>query len=173
MGYGFTKVPRHQNLIMTYIATSFYQDEPDMILPNLVSFVAQLDNHAPYLTVKETFDFAFQSRTGGTHLSLGVKGIAADLDKENFTENLTIDGLDLAHVANTFVGNNDVRGVSGGQRRRVTVGEMMQGQNPVACADEISTGLDAAVTHDIVHSIVIFAKKAMTTRIISLLQPGT
>jgi ABC-2 type transporter len=50
--------------------------------------------------------------------------------------------------------------------------EMMQGQNPVACADEISTGLDAAVTYDIVHSIVAFAKAAMTTRIVSLLQPG-
>ena len=48
----------------------------------------------------------------------------------------------------------------------------MQGQNPVACADEISNGLDAAVTHDIVHSIVDFSKMALTTRIISLLQPG-
>lgn len=60
----------------------------------------------------------------------------------------------------------------GGQRRRVTVGEMMQGQNAVACADEISTGLDAAVTHDICRSIVTFAKAAQTTRIVSLLQPG-
>ena len=48
----------------------------------------------------------------------------------------------------------------------------MQGQNPVACADEISTGLDAAVTYDIIRSIVDFSKKAMTTRIVSLLQPG-
>lgn len=145
-----------------------------MILPNVVSFVGQLDSHAPYLTVKETFDFAFQCRTGGTHSNLGVSNLGAitNLDKENFTENLTIEGLDLAHVCDTFVGNDDVRGVSGGQRRRVTVGEMMQGQNPVACGDEISTGLDAAVTYDIVHSIVVFSKKAMTTRIISLLQPG-
>ena len=45
------------------------------------------------------------------------------------------------------------RGVSGGQRRRVTVGEMMVGQNAVACADEISTGLDAAVTFDIVRYV--------------------
>jgi ABC-2 type transporter len=49
---------------------------------------------------------------------------------------------------------------------------MMQDQNPVACADEISTGLDAAVTFDIVHSIVTFAKAAKTTRVVSLLQPG-
>ena len=42
----------------------------------------------------------------------------------------------------------------------------------MACADEISTGLDAAVTRDIIHSIVAFAKAAKTTRIVSLLQPG-
>lgn len=53
-----------------------------------------------------------------------------------------------------------------------SLAEMMQGQNPVACADEISTGLDAAVTYDIVHSIVAFAKAAKTTRVVSLLQPG-
>ena len=142
-----------------------------MILPNIVSFVGQLDNHAPYLTVKETFEFAHNCRTGK---SSSASGDAANNNSQGsaVTENLTIEGLDLAHVANTFVGNDDVRGVSGGQRRRVTVGEMMQGQNPVACADEISTGLDAAVTYDIVRSIVDFSKKAMTTRIISLLQPG-
>lgn len=49
---------------------------------------------------------------------------------------------------------------------------MMQGAAPVACADEISTGLDAQVTYDIIHSIVAFAKAAKTTRIVSLLQPG-
>jgi ABC-type multidrug transport system permease subunit len=49
---------------------------------------------------------------------------------------------------------------------------MMQGAAPVACADEISTGLDAQVTRDIIHSIVAFAKAAKTTRVVSLLQPG-
>ena len=65
------------------------------------------------------------------------------------SENLTIDGLDLAVCKDTYVGDANNRGVSGGQRRRVTVGEMMVGQNPVACCDEVSTGLDAAVTYDI------------------------
>lgn len=70
------------------------------------------------------------------------------------------------------MGDANNRGVSGGQRRRVSVGEMLVGQSPVACADEISTGLDAAVTYDICHSIVKFAKAAGTTRLVSLLQPG-
>ena len=43
---------------------------------------------------------------------------------------------------------------------------------PVACADEISTGLDAAVTFDICQSIVNYSKLLKTTRIVSLLQPG-
>lgn len=138
--------------------------------------MGQLDIHAPYLTVKETFDFAYQCRTGKGGLDDGDGDNSNDLGpaspKQVHSENLTISGLGLAHVADTFVGNADVRGVSGGQRRRVTVGEMMQGQTPVACADEISTGLDAAVTYDICKSIVEFSKAMRTTRIVSLLQPG-
>lgn len=120
---------------------SYLQEEPDMILQNIVSYVGQLDNHAPFLTVQETFDFAANCRIG--------KGKAQGGEDEILSENLTIDGLDLAVCRDTYVGDANNRGVSGGQRRRVTVGEMMVGQNPVACADEISTGLDAAVTYDI------------------------
>ena len=116
------------------------KDEPDMVLQNVVSYVGQLDNHAAFLTVQETFDFAAKCRLG--------KAITTSSDDE-VSENLTIDGLDLAICRNTYVGDANNRGVSGGQRRRVTLGEMMVGQNPVACADEISTGLDAAVTYDI------------------------
>lgn len=116
------------------------KDEPDMVLQNVVSYVGQLDNHAAFLTVQETFDFAAKCRLGK------AKTTSSD---DEVSENLTIDGLDLAVCRNTYVGDANNRGVSGGQRRRVTLGEMMVGQNPVACADEISTGLDAAVTYDI------------------------
>ena len=132
-----------------------------MILPNVVTYVGQLDVHAPLLTVSETFAFAYECRNDTTQMHTNTA-----------SENLTIEGLGLDICKDTFVGNTNVRGVSGGQRRRVSVGEMMQGQNPVACCDEISTGLDAAVTHDIVDSIVQYSKAVQTTRIVSLLQPG-
>eukprot|EP00957_Ditylum_brightwellii_P089335 6801902-Ditylum_brightwellii.AAC.1 len=90
----------------------------------------------------------------------------------HFTENLTIDGLDLAHVRGTFVVNDNACGVSGGQRCCITTGEMMMANNPVACVDEILTGLDTAATCDIIRSIVAFTKAAMTTQIVALLQPG-
>lgn len=136
-----------------------------MVLENIVSYVGQLDNHAPFLTVQETFDFASNCR-------LGTKPEASGGEEQVLSENLTIEGLDLAVCRNTYVGDVNNRGVSGGQRRRVSVGEMLVGQSPVACADEISTGLDAAVTYDICHSIVKFSKAAKTTRLVSLLQPG-
>ena len=124
-----------------------------MILTNLVSFVGQLDEHAPFLTVQETFDFAANCRTG-------VHKKQSTNEDQVLSENLTIEGLDLTICRDTFVGDANNRGVSGGQRRRVSVGEMLVGQSPVACADEISTGLDAAVTYDICHSMVRFAKVA-------------
>ena len=113
-----------------------------MVLPKVVSFVGQLDLHAPFLTVQETFDFAAGCCRGAARGKQGDDGVP-------LSENLTVDGLDLAVCRDTYVGDADHRGVSGGQRRRVTVGEMMVRQSPVACADEISTGLDAAVTYDI------------------------
>jgi len=156
----------------------------EMCLENVVSYVEQLDYHEPLLTVRETFEFARQCRCGVDTNVIGTSGgggttttaetgeLLGNNKNNKMSENMTIDGLGLSHVADTYVGNAAVRGVSGGQRRRVTVGEMMQGQNPVACADEISTGLDSASTYDMIRSIVFFARAAGTTRIVSLLQPG-
>jgi ATP-binding cassette subfamily G (WHITE) protein 2 (PDR) len=39
-------------------------------------------------------------------------------------------------VKDTFVGNDAIRGVSGGQRRRVTVGEIVLNGAPILCGDE-------------------------------------
>jgi ABC-type multidrug transport system ATPase subunit len=135
---------KHSTAIHSVFSSFFVtKDATGIVLQNIVSYVDQLDTHAPFLTVQETFDFAANCRIG-----VGKQKKGCD-SEEILSENLTIDGLDLAVCRNTFVGDANNRGVSGGQRRRVTLGEMMVGQNPVACADEISTGLDAAVTYDI------------------------
>jgi len=145
---------------------------------NAISFVDQRDRHSPRLTVKETFDFAFQCRSGGTHRPYGlhrdteVEEVIRKLDGEDWMVNVTLEGLGLTHVADTFVGDSDVRGVSGGQRRRVTVGEMMQSQTPIMCADEISNGLDAASTYDIIRNFLHLTKVMKRTRVVSLLQPS-
>lgn len=50
--------------------------------------------------------------------------------------------LGLSEVADTIVGDAMTRGISGGQRKRVTTGEVLVGPQAVVLMDEISTGLD-------------------------------
>ena len=122
-------------------------------LQNLVEYVDQLDRHHEYLTVKETLDFAFKCRRGGTHRHLNIPynpendAKIAELDKADYTVNLVMEALGLKRVEDTFVGDDErVRGVSGGERKRVTVGEMACTGTPIICMDEISTGLDGMYT---------------------------
>jgi Fe-S cluster assembly ATPase SufC len=53
---------------------------------------------------------------------------------------LTLQLLSLVHCADTIVGDGMIRGVSGGERKRVTSGEVMVGPSKVLFMDEISTG---------------------------------
>ena len=50
----------------------------------------------------------------------------------------------LSHTYNTKVGNDFIRGVSGGERKRVSIAEMMLAQSPMAAWDNSTRGLDSA-----------------------------
>lgn len=147
------------------------------MVQNAFAFISQLDKHAPRLTVEETFDFAFQCKSGGRLIRTGsISPEEMEAEKRALDNNLITDvlltALGLKHVKDTFVGDTNVRGVSGGQRRRVTVGEMLVSTTPFMCGDEISTGLDAASTFDMIQTILHFGRVRKFTRVISLLQPS-
>ncbi|GMF38346.1 unnamed protein product [Phytophthora lilii] len=72
----------------------------------------------------------------------------------------------------TQIGNALVRGVPGGERKRVTTGEMEFGMKYVSLMDEISTGLDSAATYDIICTQRSIAKTLHKAVAISLLQPA-
>ena len=135
------------------------------LIKNLVAFVRQNDAHAPRLTVAETFLFSGNCKDGSIRAS--KKGV----DKDGKV-GLTLEGLGLSHVQDTFVGNEQIRGVSGGQRRRVTLGEMITFDTPLLCGDEISTGLDTASTVDILRIISYVSRLLSRISVVSLLQPS-
>ncbi|XP_059296982.1 pleiotropic drug resistance protein 1-like isoform X2 [Lycium ferocissimum] len=83
---------------------------------------------------------------------------------------LKILGLDIC--AETLVGDEMIRGISGGQRKRLTTGEMMVGPARALFMDEISTGLDSSTTFQIVKSIRQSIHILKGTALISLLQPA-
>lgn len=178
-----TKHGEEQSGSVTYNGKSIDEDK-DFHIENAISFIDQLDMHAPRLTVEETFEFAFQCKGGGTHSNLVrmtggdieqaklMKATAMKADDERLLVNVNLTTLGLNHVQDTFVGDDNVRGVSGGQRRRVTAGEMMLGANPVLLGDEISNGLDASSTFEMIQILSHASKIYQRTRVISLLQPS-
>ncbi|CAI5700434.1 unnamed protein product [Peronospora effusa] len=152
-------------------------------LPQFVSYVTQRDKHYPSLTVKETLEFAHGCCGGGfsdrdaQHYASGTpeeNKAALDAASAMFKHypDIVIQQLGLDNCQNTIVGDAMIRGVSGGERKRVTTGEMEFGNKYVMMMDEISTGLDSAATFDIITTQRSIAKKFRKTIVISLLQPS-
>ncbi|KAG7382353.1 hypothetical protein PHYPSEUDO_005031 [Phytophthora pseudosyringae] len=133
-------------------------------LPQLAAYVPQNDRHFPSLTVQETLEFAHACCEGDT-LSRQGKQVKQRPDG-------IIDQLGLNSCRDTKIGNEMTRGVSGGERRRATTGEMAFGAKCAAFMDEISTGLDSATTFDIVWRQRKIAKKQRKTVVMALLQPA-
>lgn len=85
---------------------------------------------------------------------------------------ITLNLLGLGNVLNTFVGDENLRGVSGGEKKRVTSAEVMVGPQWAVFMDEISTGLDSATTFSVVQSLRNTCHALERTVVISLLQPA-
>ena len=145
-------------------------------IPNKVAgYIEQGDTHDAVLTVEETLKFAWKVTTGGHHSYARAKDAesAAILDKDDayFTQvKNVLTTLGLQGCKDTYVGNEMIRGVSGGQKRRVTVGEMLSTVRPIMLMDCISNGLDTATTYDIIRSIRQDNRMTGKTVFISLLQ---
>lgn len=97
----------------------------------------QGDTHEAVLTVEETLKFSWLSSSGGSHSYARAKNDEAaailDADDDQFAEvNNTLVGLGLIGCKDTYVGNDMIRGISGGQKRRVTIGEMLVCPRPVS-----------------------------------------
>lgn len=83
-----------------------------------------------------------------------------------------IDLLGLREAAETIVGSDMIRGVSGGQKRRVSIGEALIMNARVFCGDSITAGLDAATAFSIVKSIVDRAHSTGGIVVVVLQQPS-
>ncbi|CAK0748752.1 hypothetical protein CVIRNUC_001857 [Coccomyxa viridis] len=157
------------------------------------AYVDQVDLHTAELTVRETLDFG--ARVQGTGLKAGFLrqlrdleakgGIHPDPDVDAYLKASAVEGtrrnpvtqymiriLGLEVCQDTLVGNDMVRGISGGQKKRVTTGEMVVGPKNTLFLDEISTGLDSSTTFLIVRCIRNFAHTLQGTVLMALLQPA-
>lgn len=80
--------------------------------------------------------------------------------------------LNIKHTANTVVGNAFVRGVSGGERKRVSIAEMFCGNGCVASWDNSTRGLDASTALDYATSLRLLTDIMNMTTFVSVYQAG-
>ncbi|KAM4111359.1 hypothetical protein ACJW30_05G061400 [Castanea mollissima] len=139
------------------------------------AYVSQYDLHLGEMTVRETLAFSARCQGVGSRYEM-----LAELERREKEANIKPDPdvdiymkvLGLEVCADTLVGNQMLRGISGGQRKRVTTGEMLVGPSKVLLMDEISTGLDSSTAFQIVNSIKQYVHILDGTAVISLLQPA-
>ncbi|KAH7484979.1 ABC transporter G family member 31 [Phytophthora ramorum] len=159
------------------------QEEVKDRLPQFVAYVTQRDKHFAVLTVRETLEFAHKfcggelSRRGEELLTHGTEeenAQALEAARELFDQypDIVIQQLGLQDCQHTIVGDALMRGISGGEKKRVTTGEMEFGMKYVTLMDEVSTGLDSAATFDIISTQRSVARKFNKTVVIALLQPA-
>ena len=101
-----------------------------------------------------------------------MRGSAFAKGKGNLIVATVIRLLGLDVCADTAVGTPMLRGISGGQKKRVTTGEMAVGPVKAIFADEISTGLDSNTTYTIARALRNLAHVMDATIVVGLLQPA-
>ncbi|KAI3912940.1 hypothetical protein MKW92_048293 [Papaver armeniacum] len=157
------------------------------------AYISQYDLHIGEMTVRETLAFSARCQGAGTGYDMLAElarrekaaNIKPDPDIDVYMKAAAIDGQEASVVtdyvlkilgldicADTLVGNEMLRGISGGQKKRVTTGEMLVGPARVLFMDEISTGLDSSTTFQIVNSLRQTVHIMNSTAVISLLQPA-
>lgn len=90
------------------------------------TYTAEVDAHFPTLTVGDTLTFAARAR--------GPRHPPAGLTHDAFAEHsrdVVMAMLGISHTVNTKVGNDFIRGVSGGERKRTSIAESMLAGSPL------------------------------------------
>lgn len=137
-------------------------DQPmDAICFRRVSgYVTQEDVLFPLLTVEETLMYS-------AHLRLnGGRDSAAARVKELLKE------LELEQVAGVRIGDESGHGISGGERRRVSIGVDLVHDPAVLLIDEPTSGLDSASAHHVVLLLKSMATNQGKTIVLTIHQPG-
>lgn len=130
-------------------------------------YMAENDVHFPQLTVDETLSFAALARTGdGIEVIPGVTraAFAARL------KDVAMAAFGLLGVAGTNVGNDMIKGVSGGERKRVSIAEAMLSGSALQCWDNSTRGLDSANAVEFCRTLKVAAELAGATMLVALYQ---
>ncbi|CAK4034456.1 ABC-2 type transporter [Lecanosticta acicola] len=130
-----------------------------------VTYNPEDDLHFPTLNVKQTLNFAIQSKTRRS-------------ERQDYSSYLreTLDGLVrlfwIQHTLFTKVGNAYVRGISGGERKRVTIAEGLVTKSAVQMWDNSTRGLDSSSALEYIAALRSLTDGAGISTAVALYQAG-
>lgn len=156
--YGYTSITGDVRY-GPYTAKDFNQYRGEAV------YNAEDDLHLPTLTVEQTLGFALDTKT--------PKKLPAGLNKSQFKDqviSMLLKMFNIEHTRHTVVGGHFVRGVSGGERKRVSIAEMLITNACVLSWDNSTRGLDASTALDFAKSLRIQTDLYRTTTFVSLYQ---
>ncbi|KAM0806858.1 putative ABC-2 type transporter-domain-containing protein [Seiridium cardinale] len=126
-----------------------------------VNYNGEDDIHFAPLSVWQTLTFALKNKTR-KHAKEGIPIVATALMKM----------FGISHTKYTQVGDEYTRGVSGGERKRVSIAETLASKSTVMTWDNSTRGLDASTALDYARSLRIMTDISNRTTLVTLYQAG-
>ncbi|CAD98355.1 ABC transporter [Cryptosporidium parvum] len=130
-------------------------------LKSRCSYVMQHEMTIPYLTIEETLLYSAELR---------LPFLSAKERREKVR--ILLNDLGLVHCMHSIVGDDKVRSISGGERKRVILGTELISDPQILFIDEPTSGLDAFMAFQILQLLIKLAKTGRTI-ICTIHQPRT
>ncbi len=126
-----------------------------------VTYNDEDDIHFASLSVWKTLTFALMNKT-----KRGAK------EEIPIIANALMRMFGIGHTRNTLIGDDYIRGVSGGERKRVSIAETLASKSAVIAWDNSTRGLDASTALDYARSLRIMTDISNRTTLVTLYQAG-
>ncbi|KAM0010814.1 putative ABC transporter, AAA+ ATPase domain, P-loop containing nucleoside triphosphate hydrolase [Helianthus debilis subsp. tardiflorus] len=143
--------------------TITYNGKPfTSIMKRHIGFVTQDDVLYPHLTVNETLVFTSLLRLPNNFTS----------QEKVLHAEAVINQLGLTRCKNIIIGGPNLRGISGGERKRVSIGQEMLINPSLLFLDEPTSGLDSTTAQRIVSTLWELARGGRTL-VMTIHQPSS
>ncbi|KAF9564209.1 hypothetical protein EC968_004603 [Mortierella alpina] len=134
-----------------------------------IGYLQQEDYLLPYITVRETLqtasDLRFPSMMPQQEKKQVVDGLILELGLKNCADVL------IGNAYASESGTGGTRGISGGERRRVSAAIQLLTRPGLLICDEVTSGLDAFTAFELVKTLEKYARLDDKTVILSIHQP--
>uniref|UniRef100_A0A0G4FNJ0 ABC transporter domain-containing protein n=1 Tax=Chromera velia CCMP2878 TaxID=1169474 RepID=A0A0G4FNJ0_9ALVE len=136
-------------------------------LKSSCAFVEQEDSLLGYLTVDEELGFAARLRQESSDRA----GKIGALRRSHAIDRVKRE-LGLEDIGDRPIGDYFRKGISGGQKRRVSIGKELVASRSILFLDEPTSGLDSFSCLQVIRAISELAKRRMLTVFVTIHQPS-